>query len=204
MAKPYDATTKHLLETFPADWVEWIGLKGTSFKVIDADVSTVTAGADKVILVEGLYRFLVHFELQANREKHMDQRLLKYNVLLSDRHRLPVRTVVVLLWQKEDMAELTGLLQQSFPGEPPYLEFRYQVIRLWEQPVESLLQGGLGLLPLAPLSDVNRASLPGVVHRVNDRLSKSAVDQPQRNNLWTATYILMGLRFPKDFVAQII
>jgi hypothetical protein len=35
----------------------------------------------------------------------------------------------------------------------PHDVFRYRVVRLWELPVETLLTGSLGLLPLAPLTD---------------------------------------------------
>ena len=49
-AKPYDATTKFLLETDPAGWLEYVGLgRPAVTSIIDADLATVTSSADKVI-----------------------------------------------------------------------------------------------------------------------------------------------------------
>src|SRR3712207_2385655 len=54
MAKPYDASLKHLVDSRPTDWLELAGLpRGQSARMVDADLSAVTAAADKVVLVEG-------------------------------------------------------------------------------------------------------------------------------------------------------
>lgn len=53
MSKPYDATTKHLLETYPADWLAFMGLSGAQGELMDADLSTLTAAADRVFRVHG-------------------------------------------------------------------------------------------------------------------------------------------------------
>src|SRR5206468_7896545 len=51
---------------------------------------------------------------------------------------------------------------------------------------------GLGTLPLAPISAVREAELPGIIERMNERLSKRQARRlaPQ---LWASTYILLGL-----------
>src|SRR6266542_2972092 len=64
MPKPFDASTKHLLETRPGDWLEYLGLPRAPVEVTDADLSTVTAAADKVLRVLGPSPWLVHVELQ--------------------------------------------------------------------------------------------------------------------------------------------
>jgi hypothetical protein len=59
--------------------------------------------------------------------------------------------------------------------------------------VASVLAGGLGTLPLAPLSKVTPAALPGVIRRMQERVQREAApDEAAR--FWTATYVLMGLR----------
>jgi hypothetical protein len=60
----------------------------------------------------------------------------------------------VLLRPQADGDDLTGVYRRSLPGGPTFLEFRYEVIRAWEQPVESVLHGGLGTLPMAPVSNL--------------------------------------------------
>jgi hypothetical protein len=70
-------------------------------------------------------------------------------------------------------------------------------LRLWRQPVEPFLTGGLGLLPLAPLCDVPAAGLPAVIDRMARRLSREAAPG-EADQLWTASYVLMGLSLSKQ------
>jgi hypothetical protein len=66
MAKPYDATAKELLERDPESWLKYIGVAAEgSVRAIDADLSTLTAEADKVFCVECPQPYLVHLEIQA-------------------------------------------------------------------------------------------------------------------------------------------
>jgi len=54
MSKLFDALTRSLLEKYPADWLNQLGLiHGEPLRVMNSDVSSVTAEADKVIRVEG-------------------------------------------------------------------------------------------------------------------------------------------------------
>jgi predicted transposase YdaD len=91
--------------------------------------------------------------------------------------------------------------------QPPHaagaLEFRYQVVRLWETPVEPILEGGLGTLPLAPLARVSPGELPQVIRRMEERLAREA-EQAEAALLWTSTYILMGLRYPPELAARLL
>jgi hypothetical protein len=91
MPKPFDATLKELVSTYPQDWVAYLGLSASSaVEVIDADLSAVTAGADRVVRVLDPIPWLLHLELQASRDDGLILRVLKYNVLLQDRHGLTV------------------------------------------------------------------------------------------------------------------
>lgn len=76
------------------------------------------------------------------------------------------------------------------------------MVRLWQRPVEPILAGGLGTLPLAPLADVPPEALPAVVARMDERLA--AAPKSQQAELWTATYILMGLRYPADVAHRLL
>ena len=54
MSKLFDALTRSLLEKYPADWLNQLGLiHGEPVRVMNSDLSAVTAEADKVIRVEG-------------------------------------------------------------------------------------------------------------------------------------------------------
>jgi hypothetical protein len=63
--------------------------------------------------------------------------------------------------------------------------------------VEQLLAGGLGTLPLAPISDVTKARVLDVIRRMKARLHRER--QQHVADLWAATYTLMGLRYSEAF-----
>src|SRR5271157_3752366 len=108
MSKLFDALTHSLLEKYPADWLN----HGEPVRVMNSDLSSVTAEADKVIRVEGPQPWLIHIELQAAYDRTLPRRLLRYNALLNVKPDLPVHTVASLrLWVEIDAlcADLYGL-----------------------------------------------------------------------------------------------
>jgi hypothetical protein len=204
VSQPYDASTKHLVDAYLPDWLP-LGGRPTQARseIISADLSTVTAAADKVLRVHDDPAWLLHLELHAYREEGLGRRLNMDNGLLEHRHGLLVRTVVVLLRRSADHPELTGTLERGFPGEPPYRVFRYHPVRVWQLPVDAFLQAGLGVVPLAPLADVPQADLPGVVGRMGERFRGEAAPE-EAARLWTAAGVLMGLRYPEDLIQELL
>jgi predicted transposase YdaD len=203
VALKFDATLKTLLEESPADWPALAGHPAKVVDVIDADVSTVSAATDKVLRLRGKPGSIMHFDFQAGPDTTLPRRTHGYNALLEDRHDLMVRSVVVLLRPEANLSTITGTYERCFPGEvTPYLTFHYQVIRVWQLPVGPLLTGGLGTLPLAPISAVSVAEVPGVIARMNERLRDERAPG-QKERLWTATYVLMGLRYQQAFTDRL-
>ena len=201
MSKPFDATLKGLLERGPADWSALAGFAGRQVEIIDADVSTVTAASDKVLRVRDEPDWLMDVNFQAGPDASLPRRTHVYNAVLEDRHDLLVRSVVVLLAKQAHLSAINGIYSRRFEGEEPHLVFRYQVIRVWELPTQSLLEGGLGTLPLAPISNVRDEELPQVIERMKRRLrTKGALGK----ELWVATYILMGLCHDQGLVDQLL
>jgi predicted transposase YdaD len=64
------------------------------------------------------------------------------------------------------------------------------------------LSGGLALLPLAPISAVTETELPGIIKRMEQRLS-SRRGRKQALLMWGAAYILLGLRYSPALAAQL-
>src|SRR5207302_4518799 len=62
--------------------------------------------------------------------------------------------------------------------------------------------GGLGLVPLAPLGNVQKADLPAVVAQMKQRIDREAPGQAKE--LWFAAYILMGLRYESAIVQSLL
>jgi hypothetical protein len=110
----------------------------------------------------------------------------------------------VLLHPKANLRAINGVYERRLPGEAePYLRFRYRVIRVWELPVETVLQAGLSVLPLAPISAVRAGELPTVIGRIEQRLAAEP-NQETVGKLWTATKVLLGLRYQAPFIEQML
>jgi hypothetical protein len=79
--KQFDAALKHLLETYPQDWLAYLaphlgGAPVGPVEVIEAELSTVTAAADKVLRVGGPEPWLCHLELQASHNNRLPRQML--------------------------------------------------------------------------------------------------------------------------------
>jgi predicted transposase YdaD len=205
VSHPYDATTKALIETRPGDWLPLLGFPaGLPVRLIDADLATVSAAADKVVRVgAGRRAWLLHLEFQAGRDAGLVARARLYNVLLDHRHGLPVLSVLILLRPDADGPELTGVEERALPTGERSLQFRYRVVRVRELPVETVLNAPPGVLPLAPLAAVRQDDLPAVVRRMEARVEREATPA-EAAVLWSATFILMGLRYSREFAGQLL
>ena len=170
---PFDATMKDLIESDPMAWSA-LGSDQPALRVTleDGDVSSVTAAADKVLRVEGeAGTWLQDLEPESGHAGEAPEKLYLYSTLLAHRHKLPVCSTLLLLRPEANATAASGELRRYYPGEKePYLIFRYRVVRLWEEPIERFLTGGLGTLPLAVLTNEAMANPVGVVTRINERL----------------------------------
>ena len=204
MPHRFDAATKYLVDVRLPDWLPLSGRTTVApLEIIDADLSTVTAAADRVLRVHEDPTWLLHVELQSSRDPDLLPNLPVYNALLERRHGALVRTLVVLLRPSADCLDMSGEVQRGFPGESPYLIFRYRVVRVWQLPAETFLSGGLGLVPLAPIGDVAEADLPAIIGRMEQRIGQEATPG-EAGTLWTATDVLMGLRYPRTLVNDLL
>ena len=204
MTKPFDATMKELLESDPRAWLELLlGRELGDVRILNVDLSTITTEADLVLLVAEVEPWLVHLEFQCSYDPTLPLRLQRYNILVNYRHRLPVQSMALLLCPGADGPAMAGLLQHRLPDGFIYHEFRYNVVRTWERPADEILAGGLATLPLAPLARVKENELPTVIHAMQERLGREATKN-QAETLWTATYILMGLRYSDELIDRLL
>lgn len=204
-AKPFDATTKTLVETHPEDWLALAGLPPQPVLIIDADLATVTTEADRVLRVGDPPVCLLHFEFESGESvARIGDRSLRYNVLLDGEHNLPVLSVVVLLRRESNSPRITGRVERYRPDGTVYLTFDYRVVRVWEMDAEALLTGGLGTLPLAPIANISTERLPEAIRRMDSRIQTEAATPNEAAQLWAATYLLMGLKYPSEFAAQLL
>jgi predicted transposase YdaD len=202
--RPYDVSTRRLIEGDPEGWLAWIGLPPDGpVTPIDSDVGTVLAEVDKVLRVDGPSPWIAHLELQASNDPRLPARMLQYNALLAHRHQIAVETTVVLLRPEADGRELTGLFEMHGPTGFRTVSFGYHVIRLWERPVDELLRGSLGVLPMAPLAEVEPSRLPDILRLLEERFSHET-DPTLVGELWSATFLLLGLRYDRGTIHEVL
>jgi hypothetical protein len=200
MPKPYDVTTRDLLQRDPLSWLAYLRLEaGGPIQVIDTDVSTVPAEADQVYRVGGRRSHLIHIEMQSHRDRRLARRLWRYNALLDLKYDLRVRSVALLLRPEADSKKLTGVLDLRLPDDDRVMTFYYRVIRAWERPVEPILLGPLATLPMAPLADVPVQDVPRVLERIDSRLAAEAPPS-EAARMMTSALTLAGMRLDLDIV----
>ena len=203
MSKPFDVTTKELVEADPQSWIRYVGLPDAPTELIDSDLATVSTEADRVLRVKAAFPYLAHLEFQSTYKLDLGHRALRYNVLLFYRHGLPVQSVIILLRREADGPAMTGRVEYVTDPNDGLLTFRYRIVRVWEQSDEDLLAGDLATLPLALLTDAARDHLPQTVRRMEARIQAEATPS-EAEFLWTAAYILTGLRYPADIAGELL
>ena len=91
------------------------------------------------------------------------------------------------------------MLRQQSPDGRCRLEFCYHLVRAWQWDTEAILAGGVGLLPLAPLSARELDQIPIIVERLKERVDPAAVTA-EISELWTSAAVMAGLRFPWELI----
>jgi len=202
--RPYDAATRRLIESDPAGWLRWVGLPVDGpVRPLESNLSTVLTEVDKALRVEGPSPWLAHLEIQTGRDPELPSRMLQYHALLRHRDKVPVESTVVLLRREADGPELSRPYDLYGVTGQLTLTFRFRVVRVWERPVEELLSGSLGILPLAPIAAVPLAQVPDVIRELDRRYRRDASPEIARE-LWAATQVILGLRYDRGTAEQLL
>ncbi len=200
---PFDVSMKELVWDDPGSWLERLGIEPHGLvEVVDSDITTLSAAADKVLRVGGSEPFLVNIEFQSAHKSELMRTLWYRQVALDYRHDQPVLTVLVLLHKEANSPALTGTYERHLPDGRLTNTYHYQVVRLWQENIEPYLTTGVNLVPLAPLTNVSEEELPNVVRRMVDRINREP--RARASKLWTAAYLLMGLRYNEELVGQLL
>lgn len=206
MPLPFDATLKEILSPDPVELLPAFGLPRRQPAVcLNVDLSTLTAATDVAFGFGDPLADIVDLNFQSGPDPNVDKRLHLYSAALHFRFGVPVRTILVLLRPKAEVQGIDGKL--AYTSGASGVEFRYEVVRMWQQPVATFLHGGLSLLPLAPLCELPadqplRDALRNVVREIDRRLAGEC-DHAQAARLMTAAFILTGLRVQRDLLDTI-
>jgi predicted transposase YdaD len=171
--------------------------------VVNADLATITTEADKILRVEANEPWIVHVEFETSYKPETPLKSQRYNILARYRHGLPVQSIIVLMRPAADGPRITGLLEDHLPDGTRYHEFRYNVVRVWELPAAEILARDVYLLPLAPVSRVDDSELPDLIRRMDERIERELTPS-EAPEIWSATYLLMGLVHKDTFVKALL
>jgi hypothetical protein len=205
---PFDATLKNLVQDYLPDFEQSLDLgEFAPLALLNVDLSTLSAATDIALGHGQPPDRVVDLNFQSGPDEDLAARVLMYNAVLHYRLRVPVHSVVLLLRPAADHRTLTGRLHYESKKRKGRMTFTYEVIRLWRQPAERFLDGGMGTLPLAPLCQLPASGslserLTPIIQRIDERLTREAVPEV-RAQLLAATFVLSGLRVGRDELGQL-
>ncbi|MDJ0707406.1 MAG: Rpn family recombination-promoting nuclease/putative transposase [Leptolyngbyaceae cyanobacterium MO_188.B28] len=191
----FDTICKFLIETFSTDFASWLlGEPIALTELSPSELSLEPIRADALILMQS-DSLLLHVEFQTQPDPEIPFRMLDYRVRGYRRFpRKAMRQVVIYL--KQTGSELVRQTTFTLPST----RHEFEVIRLWEQPLEVFLNTP-GLLPFAVLSRVADRS---------EALRQAAIqleaipDRRMQSNVTAAAAILAGLVLERGMIQQIL
>lgn len=191
----FDNVCKFLAESFSQDFAQWLfGEPLGLTQLSPSELFVEPIRADALILLAS-QQVIVHLEFQTQPDAAIPFRMADYRLRVYRRYpHQQMRQVVIYL--KPTGSELVQQTRFVISG----MRHEFEVIRLWEQPTEELLQFP-GLLPLAVLSRTeNKAqTLQAVAQRI-----ESLPTRQMQSNVAAATSILAGLVLEKEMIRQML
>ena len=191
----YDNICKYLSEKYPESFATWLLGQAitTPVQVLKTELSIEPIRADSVTFLRTRERiFHLEFQVKIPTDKPMPLRMLNYWVRLCWQYNLPVTQV--LIWLKSTTN--SAVFENQFLSE--MTQHRYQVVRMWEQSPEALLQSP-ALLPLAVLAAADDTTQ--LLSRVAEQVS-NIEELEQRQEITACTQVLAGLRFTKNVISN--
>ena len=191
----FDTICKFLIETFSIDFASWLlGEAIALTELSPSELSLEPIRADALMLLQS-DAMVLHVEFQTQPDPEIPFRMLDYRMRVYRRfpHKSMRQVVIYLRQTGSELVQQTSFMLPSTRHE-------FEVIRLWEQPLEIFLSAP-GLLPFAVLS------------RATDRLEalrqvaiqlESIPDRRMQSNVTAAAAILAGLVLEKGMIQQIL
>jgi predicted transposase/invertase (TIGR01784 family) len=191
----FDNICKFLAENFSQDFATWlIGEPITFTELSPSELSNEPIRADALILRQSS-RWILHLEFQTNPDEEIPFRMADYRI--RGYRRFPEKRMLqYVIYLKKTSSEL--VYKNTFLIDN--LRHEFNVIRLWEQPLEIFLRAP-GLLPFAVLSSTTNRE--GALIEVAKQIDEIA-DKQTKSNLTASTSVLAGLVLEKDFIQRVL
>ena len=149
MSFPLDATMNDIVRDRPVDYGETFGAHGRPTRLLNVDLSTLSAASDVVLGFGEPLEEILDINFQSGPDRFLASRVEMYRAVLHHQYHLPVRTLLVLMRPQADHANFTGI--HSYGSDTNGVQCRYEMLRLWNESPQSFLKGRIGLGPLSVL-----------------------------------------------------
>ncbi len=190
-----DNICKFLAETFSTDFASWLlGEPITLTKLEPSELSVEPIRADSVIFLESS-KIILHLEFQTEPNKNIPFRMADYRLRIH--RKFPEREVhQVVIYLTPSQSSL--VYETKF--ELKKLTHNFNVVRLWEQSTELLLQYQ-GLLPFATLSktDDPEETLKQIARQI-----ENIEDKQVQSNVASSTAIISGMALSKEIIRKLL
>ena len=203
----YDTISKHLIQTYPKDFIRFtFGQDDVEvLDILDTEQSTVeTRHTDSLVRVriDGK-EALIHTEFQTTHDPSMPLRMAGYIIRAIERHDLPIYSSVIYLRRSAGRRD-PGYFIQEISGRPVVIE--YSVIRLSEIEGQDILNGGpSGLFPFTTLMKrSDRMDSDAWFRHCVDATNALRVDESIKVDFLGRMMILSGLEYDPAFINRIL
>ncbi|WP_254565926.1 DUF4351 domain-containing protein [Oscillatoria sp. HE19RPO] len=190
----YDNLLKYWAEKYAQQMASWAFRQPitTPVEILKTELSVEPIRADSVIFLKsGPEIQHLEFQTRVPQNRPMPIRMCSYSIRLQWQYELPVRQVLIWLLPTSNPA----VFETEFRTE--FTHHRYQVIRLWEESPEPLLENN-ALLPLAVLCATQNPT--ELLSQVAQEVGKIQ-DTDLRQEIAACTQILAGLRFDNQLIS---
>ena len=193
-AKMWDSTLKQLIHINPAAFVQWL-VPGAAFvQERVQELQSEKREMDALLeIVANEQSMLLHIEFQTRNDTSMGERLLLYNVLARNAHKLPVFSCVLYLLKDGNVSQ--SPLRLTIPSGQTIIEFYYQSIEIGKLTSEDILNiGNPTLIPLLPLTKggETRSEIAGMFERLRKH-PRGELSNAQIADLELIAYTLASL-----------
>ncbi len=191
----YDSTCKFIAANYSEDIAKWLIGKAISLTEIKpSELSLEPIRADSVIFL-GSDEIILHLEFQTKPSEEIPFRMLDYAVRLHRKYpNLDIHQVVIYLLESSSSL----VRQEELNLRNTYHKFN--VIRLWETPTETLLETP-GLYPFAVLSQENNREK--TLQQIGEKI-ETIDNLTTQSNIAASTAILAGLLLDKTLIQRLL
>ena len=190
----WDSTLKQLIHINPAAFVQWL-VPGAAFvqervQELQSEKREMDALLEIVVNEQSM---LLHIEFQTRNDASMGERLLLYNILARNAHKLPVFSCVLYLLKDGNVSQ--SPLRLTIPSGQTIIEFYYQSIEIGKLTSEDILNiGNPTLIPLLPLTKggETRSEIAGMFERLRKH-PRGELSNAQIADLELIAYTLASL-----------